>query len=184
MTSGSASLPFQAMSQTVRPELVGRHTFSSPMFSNIWTLSGPHGEVAQVRRFPSVHVSVVTFTDGEQLQLQPEGWGTVVAEGDYEDARIYRETWWGGTWVVSGKGFEYELTSDHLPRKWTLRIGGHPVGRISGSLLSYNHIDVEADFALPVHAVLLSWHVLARPWEATATPRTLIPHRPDDADDT
>jgi hypothetical protein len=172
------------MTQTVRPELVGPHTFRSGLFSNDWMLFDRDGkEVVRVRRIPSRHTSHVTFPDGETLELRPEGWGTVVAVGDQEGAHIERESWWGGRWGVSGKGFDYELTSDHLPRRWTLRVGGHPVARFAGTLWSYNRVAIEPDFALPVHAVLLSWHVLARPWEATAAPRVLVPRRDDDDDD-
>jgi hypothetical protein len=172
------------MTQTVRPELVGTHRFRSRLFSNDWTLSSDTGEtVARIRRIPSIHVSRVTFPDGGRLELRPSGWGSVVAEGDVEAARIDRESWWGRVWRVSGKGFEYELTSDHLPRKWTLRVGGHPVARIAGTMWSYNRVTVVPDFALPVHAVLLAWHVLARPWEAAATPRVLVARsRPAGAD--
>ena len=172
------------MTQTVRPELVGPHRFRSGLFSNNWRLYDRDGvEVARARRMPSRHISQVRFADGGTLELRPEGWGTVLAVGDQEGARIDRESWWGGHWRVSGKGFEYQLTSDPLPRRWTLRVGGHPVARFAGTLWSYNRVAVEPDFALPVHAVLLSWHVLARPWEAMAAPRVLIPRRADDADD-
>jgi hypothetical protein len=166
------------MSQTVRPELVGTHRFTSRLFSNDWILTKEGGDpVARIHRVPSLHVSRVTFPDGGVLELRPSGWGSVVAEGegDVEAARIDRESWWGRRWRVSGKGFEYELTSDHLPRRWTLRVGGHPVARLAGTVWSYNRVTVVPDFALPVHAVLLCWHVLARPWEAAATPRVLVP---------
>jgi hypothetical protein len=69
------------------------------------------------------------------------------------------------------------LTSDPIPRRWTMRVGGHPVAQIAGTMWSYNKVTVVPVFALPVHAVLLSWHVLARPWEAAATPRVLLPQR-------
>jgi hypothetical protein len=172
------------MSQTLRPELVGTHHFHSRLFSNDWLLVRDDEVVARVRRIPSLHVSRVAFPDGGRLELRPAGWGTVIAEGDAEDARIDRESWWGRLWRVSGKGFSYELTSDHLPRRWTLRVGGHPVARIAGTLWSYNRMTIQPDFAVPVHAVLLSWHVLARPWEAAATPRVLVPQsRPEATDD-
>lgn len=165
------------MSQTTRPQLVGTHRFHSRLFSNFWILARDDEVVARVRRIPSIHVSHVTFPDGGKLELVPAGWGSVIAEGDAEEARIDRESWWGRAWRVSGKGFSYDLTSDHLPRRWTLRVGGHPVARLAGTLWSYNRLVVQPDFALPVHAVLLSWHVLARPWEAAATPRVLVPQR-------
>jgi hypothetical protein len=169
------------MSQTTRPQLIGTHHFHSRLFSNFWILVRDDEVVARIRRIPSIHVSRVTFPDGGKLELVPAGWGAVVAEGDAEEARIDRESWWGRSWRVSGKGFSYDLTSDHLPRRWTLRVGGHPVARLAGTMWSYNRLVVEPDFSLPVHAVLLSWHVLARPWEAAAAPRVLVPQRGEPA---
>jgi hypothetical protein len=67
--------------------------------------------------------------------------------------------------------------SDPLPRRWSLRFGSEPVGRLAGGLLSYNHLAVHTDLAVPVVALALTWHVLARPWEAAAAPGALVPQR-------
>ena len=170
------------MTQTVRPGLVGTHMFHSRLFSNDWVLQDAAGTtIARIRRLPSIHVSNVVLADHGRLQLKPEGWGRVVAFGDQEAAQIERESWWGGRWRVSGKGFEYLMTSDHRPRRWTLRIGDHPMARLAGTSLSYNRVTLDTDFAVPIHAALLCWHVLARPWEAAATPKVLVPRRDTDA---
>lgn len=158
-----------------RSALVGDHRFVSRFMSNDWELVGPDGVVARMRRVPSTHTSLVWLPDGRKLELEPAGWGTVLATGDPEKAKIERQSWWGRRWEITGATFGYELTSDPLPRRWTLRIGGHPVGRLAGTAWSYNRLEVHTDVAVPVHAVILSWHVLARPWEAAAAPRVLKP---------
>jgi hypothetical protein len=156
-----------------RSTVSGEVRFTSRLLSNVWVVSARGEPLARLRRIPSIHTSIVTLADGTNLELRPEGWGTVVAVGDNHQARIVRESWWGRKWVVSGTGFAYDLTSDPMPRRWTLRIGGHPVARIAGTWWTYNRIVVNADVAVPLHALILSWHVLARPWEAAAAPRVL-----------
>lgn len=158
-----------------RSALVGEHRFVSRIFSNDWELVGDGEVIARLRRIPSTHTSLVWLSDGRRLELEPAGWGTVVATGDSEMARIERQSWWGRRWDVTGTGFGYELISEPLPRRWTLRIGGHPVGHLAGTMWSYNRVDVHTDVAVPIHAVILSWHVIARPWEAAAAPRVLRP---------
>ncbi len=161
-----------------RTTLTGEIRFRSGLFSNDWTMTADGTTVARLRRIPSRHVSMAVLGDGTRLELRPEGWGTVVADGDNHNARVIRESWWGRRWSVVGLGFAYELTSDPLPRRWTLRVGGHPVARIAGTWWSYNRITVQADVGVPIHALILSWHVLARPWEAAAAPRSLRPQHP------
>ena len=164
-----------------RTTVTGEIRFKSRPLSNVWLMTGYDGVIARLRRIPSTHTSLATLSDGTRLELRPEGWGTVVAVGDNHGAKIVRESWWGRRWAVTGTGFAYDLTSDPMPRRWTLRIGGHPVARIAGTLWSYNRMIVEADVAVPIHALILSWHVLARPWEAAAAPRSLRPQHPQAA---
>jgi hypothetical protein len=161
-----------------RTTVTGDIRFKSRPFSNVWLMTGYDGVIARLRRIPSTHTSLATLSDGTKLELHPEGWGTVVAAGDNQGAKIVRESWWGRRWAVTGTGFSYDLTSDPMPRRWTLRIGGHPVARVAGTMWSYNRIIVQADVAVPIHALILSWHVLARPWEAAAAPRSLRPQHP------
>ena len=163
------------VNRAFRSALVGDHRFESQLFSNDWQLVGPEGVVARLRRIPSTHTSLAALADGRRLEIEPAGWGTVVAHGDAQKARIERQSWWGRRWEVTGVGFGYELTSDPLPRRWSLRIGGHPVGRLAGTVWSYNRLEVHTDVAVPVHALILAWHVIARPWEAAAAPRSLRP---------
>ena len=77
--------------------------------------------------------------------------------------------------VVHLRGPEsVELRSEPLPRRWSIRVGSEPVGRLTGGLLSYNHLDVHTDIGVPLTALVLAWHVLARPWEQAAAPGSLV----------
>lgn len=132
--------------------------------------------MAELRRDPSRHTSSGRFADGTPFSLTPSGWGTVLMESDVlQLGRIDRRSWWGRRWEIGGTGFACELTSDPAPRHWTLRIGGEPIGQLSGTLWSYNRLAVHTNISVPVHALVLAWHVLARPWEAAAAPRALVP---------
>jgi hypothetical protein len=158
------------------PALAGTARFTSDIFSNEWVLESNDRLVARMRRIPARHMSVVALEGDRRFDLRPEGWGTVVAvEGDQERYRIERRSWLGRRFDVSGSGFAAEVTSDITPRRWTIRVGGEPVGRIAGTLWSYNRIEAHADIAVPVGALTLMWHVLARPWEAASAPGVLRP---------
>jgi hypothetical protein len=147
------------------------------MLSNVWMLH--HGDtlLARLIRVPSRHTSEVAFPNGRLLELRPEGWGIVTATSDDEQiwGRILRRSWWGRAWDIEGQGFAIALTSDPIPRRWSLRIGGEPVGRLAGGVVSYNRLDVHTDITVPVAALALAWHVLARPWEQAAAPGALVP---------
>ena len=146
--------------------------------SNRWRLLQGTRVLADLQRVPSRHVSLLRLADGPGLELRPAGWGTVVAvQGDTEVGRVVRQSWWGRRWQLTGPGFACDLTSDPMPRRWSLRFGTEPVGRLSGAPLSYNHLAVHTDLAVPVVSLALAWHVLARPWEAAAAPGALVPAR-------
>lgn len=134
--------------------------------------------IAELSRHPSRHTTTAILEDGMELTMAPASWGAIVAatrEGPV--ATIERRSWWGRRWEIGGSGFGCEVTSDPLPRRWTLRIGGEPMGRIAGSAFSYNKMVADLDVTVPVHALILAWHVLVRPWEAAAAPRTLVPEQ-------
>ena len=159
--------------------VTGEAVFTSVPFSNRWELTSRGERLAVLRRLPRQHVSEVELADGRSIVLQPDGWGTVVAvEGDKEWGRIVRRSWWGRRWDLESPTFGYSLTSDLLPRRWTIRVGNEPVGRLTGGLLSYNRLEVEADVAIQALPLVMSWHVLARPWEAAASPGSLVPRDP------
>jgi hypothetical protein len=158
------------------PTVVGDARFRSRLLSNAWTLEQGDAVLARLVRIPSRHTSEVTLSDGTPLELRPEGWGTVAAAFDDDQVwgRILRRSWWGRAWEIEGQGFAIGLTSDPLPRRWSLRIGSQAVGRLAGGVASYNRLDVATDVAVPVPALALAWHVLARPWEQAAAPGTLV----------
>jgi len=160
------------------PTVVGDSRFESALLSNQWQLRQGKVVLADLQRVPSRHLSLLRLADGTGLELRPKGWGTVVAmHGDTEVGRVVRRSWLGRRWQLTGPGFACDLTSDPLPRRWSLRLGTEPIGRLAGAPFSYNRLAVHTDLAVPVVALALAWHVLARPWEAAAAPGALVPSR-------
>lgn len=157
------------------PMLLGRVAFESGFMSDEWRLVSSQGRVGVFRRFPSLHMSR-GLVGGAHVEIRPQGWGTVVyTEDGRELGRIVRRSWLGRRWDLYGHGFGCELVSEPLPRHWTLRIGGHPIAQIAGTALSYNRLRISADVSVPAWALALVWHVVVRPWEQAAEPRTLRP---------
>lgn len=149
----------------------------SPWFSNHWRLMNQGIELARLRRFPRLHVSAVQLADGTEWILEPDGFAVVKAvdsEGN-EVGRVTRRSWWGRRWDVTGPGFSYELVSHPVPRRWRVEVGGSTFAEIRGSLISYNTVTIDAPLSLPTAAAVLAWHVIARPWEAAAAPKGLVP---------
>ncbi len=157
------------------PMLLGRVSFESGFMSDVWRLDSSQGRVGVFRRFPSLHMSRGRVGDVD-VEIRPQGWGTVVyLEEGREMGRIVRRSWLGRNWELSGTGFGCDLVSEPMPRRWTLRIGGHPIAHIAGTALSYNRLRISADVSVPAWALALVWHVVVRPWEAAAEPRTMRP---------
>ena len=164
----------------IPPVVVGESRFDSSLFSNRWTLSRSNELIAELQRDPSRHTSHGIFADRTRFDLIPDGWGTIeLIAAETTLGRIDRQSWWGRRWAISGVGFACDLTSDPRPRRWTFRIGGEPIGRLAGTAWSYNRLVVHTDVSIPVHAIVLAWHVLARPWEQAAAPRSLVPDHAD-----
>lgn len=157
--------------------LHGSAELRSPWFSSEWHMTQDGREIAKMRRHPRMHVSTVTFPEGERWLLEPEGWGVVRAldRGETEIARVVRRSWMGRRWDLNAPAWWYELGSDPLPRRWHVSVGGVAVAQIAGSLFSYNRVRIDTTLAIPVAAVMLAWHVIARPWEAAAAPAGLVP---------
>ncbi|MDH3538958.1 MAG: hypothetical protein OEP52_03095 [Acidimicrobiia bacterium] len=160
-----------------QPIIRGEAHLVSAWFSNEWRLLDNGNEVARMRRFPRLHVSVVRLADGTEWTIEPDGFAVVKAidSDGVEVGRITRRSWWGRRWDITGTGFAYELTSHPIPRRWTIGIGGSPMTEIKGSLISYNTVTIDAPLSLATVAGVLAWHVIARPWEAAAAPRGLVP---------
>jgi len=168
------------MTRPPRLVVTGTATMRSPLFSNWWELVDGDGyPLARLQRHPRLHVSTIEIEDGSTWLLEPAGNGVVIAmhEGTNEIGRIVRRSWWGRRWQVSGPAWGYEVVSDRVPRRWHFAVGGEPVAVITGSVLSYNTVTVDAVLPIQVCAVVLAWHVIARPWEQAAAPRGLVPIR-------
>jgi hypothetical protein len=168
------------MAETAARRMVtGEVMLTSPWLSSEWRLSQDGAEIARVRRHGRLYVSDVALTDGTKWLIEPSGPGIVCAVEDpgAEIARVVRRSWIGRRWDLTSQQFAYELISDPRPRRWYVSIGGAPAAEISGSLVSYNKVRVMASIGVPLVAVLLAWHVIARPWEAAAEPRGLVPSR-------
>lgn len=148
----------------------------SPFMSNRWRLLDSGAEVARLRRFGRLHISRLYLPSGEEAVITPHEHSAVVAlDGEgVELARITRTSWLGRRWEVTSKQWAYELVSDPRPRRWQVKVGGTSVAQMSGSLISYNRVRVDAPLGIPMLVLALGWHVVARPWEAAAAPSTLI----------
>ena len=163
------------MDHSIREMVYGRVQLRSPWFSNRWRLVRDGAEVCRLQRLGRIYTSVVTMPNGARWVLDPHGNGVVRAldsEG-LEFARVVRRSWLGRRWDLLSPGWNFELASRPRPRSWAIEIGGAPAAEIHGSLVSYNRVDVNAMIGVPLAAVLLSWHVIARPWEAIAEPAGL-----------
>ena len=168
------------MDRTIREMVYGRVQMRSPWFSNNWRMVRDGSEVLRVRRLGRIYTSMVALPDKTRWVLDPHGAGVVRAldsEGN-EFARVIRRSWVGRRWELVSPHWNFELVSRSRPRAWDIEIGGSPAAEIRGSLISYNSVDVHALIGVPLAAVLLSWHVIARPWEAVAEPSGLLPVRP------
>ncbi len=161
----------------VQAVLYGSGELVSPWMSNQWRMFQGTEEIARLRRLGRIHVSLATLRDGTRLLIEPYEHSVVRAlDADRQEvARITRRSWLGRRWDLTATTFAYELVSHPRPRRWQLKLGQTPVADITGSLVSYNRVKVESFLAIPVVAVVLAWHVIARPWEAAAAPRTLVP---------
>ncbi|CAN5446472.1 MAG: hypothetical protein ACR2JP_00590 [Acidimicrobiia bacterium] len=146
----------------------------SPLFSSDWSLRQHGAELASIRR--RRYTSVVDITHGDRIVIEPVAQGTVRAiTGNKEVARITRESWLGRRWEVTGPGFTYDLVSQAKPRRWRLTLANGQISELEGGFGSYNKVRIVNQVAVPLAAVLLSWHVVARPWEAVAEPQIFLP---------
>lgn len=162
-----------------RRVITGTAQLESALFSNQWELHDSNGVIATLRRFGKMHVSTARLADGTEWLIEPAGWGTVrVMDGDDEVARITRLSTWGRRWDIQGFGFAYQLVSNPRPRSWRLEIGSSPLAELDGGFFSYNSLSIETGLSVPVAAILLAWHVVARPWEAAAAPKGLVRQAP------
>lgn len=163
--------------------IYGAAELRSPLASSRWQLFGNDGELATLRRLGRLHISRIYLPSGEEAVLTPQERSVVTALDPQgaELARITRTSWFGRRWEVVSAHWAYELVSDPRPRRWHVTVGGTSVAQISGSLVSYNSVKINAPLGVPILVVALAWHVIARPWEAAAAPTTLAAASPTTA---
>lgn len=160
--------------------LYGRAELASPFMSSRWRVYGNDEELATLRRLGRLHISRIFLPNGDEAVLAPDERSSVVAldSTGNELARITRTSWFGRRWEITSQRWAYELISDPRPRRWQIAVGGTSVAQITGSLVSYNRVTIEAPLGVPLLVVALAWHVIARPWEAAAAPATLLATTP------
>lgn len=148
----------------------------STLLSNAWRMTRGEATLAVARRYPGLHLSRVALSDGTIWTLEPEGWGVVRAlEEEVPFAHATRISWSGRRWEVGGVGFSYRLRSTSIVlRRWVITEDEELLVRLRGGLLTYNRVRAEVIHPIPIVALLLAWHVMARPWEAAAAPRLLL----------
>ncbi|MDJ0925988.1 MAG: hypothetical protein QNJ77_15660 [Acidimicrobiia bacterium] len=148
----------------------------SPFMSSRWRLLRGDELLAELSRSGRLHISRIKVANGEEAVLTPHEQSVVVAldSTGTELARITRRSWFGRKWEIESKKWAYDLESDPRPRRWQVTVGGTSVAQISGSIVSYNKVEVDAPLGIPILVVALGWHVIARPWEAAAAPTTLV----------
>ncbi len=152
----------------------GEMEMRSPLFSNEWSVRRQDEEIARLRR--RNYTSIVDLARGGRAVMEPVDQGTVHAMfAGREVARITRMSWLGRHWEITGPGFTYDLFSQAAPRRWRLTLANGMISEIEGGVGSYNRVKFHNQVAVPLSALLLSWHVVARPWEAAAEPRVLVP---------
>lgn len=171
------------MDHGIREMIYGKVQLRSHWFSNRWQVEQNGTVLCNLHRLGRIYTTVVSRPDGRWI-LDPHGNGVVRAldsEGK-EFGRAVRRSWFGRRWDLVSQAWNYDLVSHHRPRAWAIEIGGAPAVEIRGSLVSYNRVDVNAMIGVPLAAVLLGWHVIARPWEALAEPSGLLPMPRTDAE--
>ena len=149
----------------------GSGEMRSAFLSRDWELRKDGGLIAVGRRQVWRRTSEVELTDGRQWLISPAGWGTVeLTERDDVLARGQRLNWVGRAWDLSGESFAYELRAQSMAlRKWTIELGGGPVAHLHGGIASFNRLRIETNLPVPLEAIMLSWHIIVRAWEAAAS---------------
>ena len=149
----------------------GSGEMRSAFLSRDWELRKDGGLIAVGRRQVWRRTSEVELTDGRQWLISPAGWGTVeLTERDNVLARGQRLNWVGRAWDLSGESFAYELRAQSMAlRKWTIELGGGPVAHLHGGIASFNRLRIETNLPVPLEAIMLSWHIIVRAWEAAAS---------------
>ncbi|MGZ8785814.1 MAG: hypothetical protein ACXW1Y_09670 [Acidimicrobiia bacterium] len=149
----------------------GSGEMRSALFSRTWELRKAGSLIAVGRRHVWQRRSEVALIDGRRWLISPTGWGVgALTEWDEVLARGERQNWLGRAWGLNGESFGYELRARSMTlRKWSIDLGGGEIARLDGGVASFNRMRIEADLPLPLEAVMLSWHIIVRAWEAAAS---------------
>jgi len=149
----------------------GSGEMRSTLFSRAWELRKEGALLAVGRRHVWRRTSEIELNDGRHWLISPNGWGIVdLTERDEVLARGERLNWIGRAWDLTGESFGYELRAQSMAqRKWSIQLGGGPVARLEGGVASFNRVRIEANLPVPLEAVMLSWHIIVRAWEAAAS---------------
>lgn len=149
----------------------GTGEMRSPLFSRAWELRKDGALIAVGRRFVWRRTSEIELDDGRHWLISPAGWGVVeLTERDELLARAERQNWLGRAWDLTGESFGYELLAKSMAlRRWSIELGGGSVAQLDGGVASFNRLRIEANLPVPLEAVMLSWHIIVRAWEAAAS---------------
>ena len=149
----------------------GNGVMRSTFFSRNWELRKEGGLIAVGHRHVWRRTSEIELNDGRRWSISPVGWGVVeLTERDEVLARGERLTWLGRKWELTGESFGYELRAQSMAlRRWLIELGGAPIARLDGGVASFNRLRIEANLPVPLEAVMLSWHIIVRAWEAAAS---------------
>jgi len=149
----------------------GTGDMRSTLFSRAWELRKDGALIAVASRRVWRRTSEIELSDGRQWLISPSGWGIVeLTARDEVLAKAERANWLGRAWDLTGESFGYDLRAQSMAlRKWTIELGGGPVARLDGGVASFNRLRIEANLPVPLEAVMLSWHIIVRAWEAAAS---------------
>ena len=129
------------------------------------------------RRLPTSSLRSMAQRDMTAASAANGGYVIGTANADpFDVLRPYSVVGQAGVTVLSG--LRENLT---IPRvTGAAAASGGASGDVSGATAapvgdSNNRLRVPTDLAVPTVVLALAWHVLARPWEAAAAPRALVP---------
>lgn len=150
--------------------ITGTAQFLSPMFSRRWTLFENDEPLLTSTRSVFTRTSRIHSESGPDWVIEPGGWGVLVLRRNGDElARAERQDTLGRHWLLSSPHFSYELNAESmLRRRWNIGQARTPTTHLRGGALNFNRLDVETDLPVPLPAVLLSWHLIVRAWEASA----------------
>lgn len=148
----------------------GKGEMRSPWFSRTWKLTKDDTVIASAHRSVWRRTSEIQLPDGREWVIRPRGWGVVeLVEDDQILARAERLSFLGRAWELTGQSFGYELRARSMAlRRWSIELGGGQVAGLHGGVASFNRLTVDAGLPVPLEAVMLTWHVIVRAWEAAA----------------